>query len=404
MGISYKLCDCKNKEIQTEEQILTYNMLPNKKYFFRNNNNSIKTINSIMKNTKDTLELNNAANIIIKNYKIYKEKKKKINICGSGIKYDRSIRRYKFTKQNKIKKTFTDRKDKDKENNYSSYLSNNSNLKKMKNLRNKNIIYIGGKSSNGQKEGFGITIWNNNSRYIGFYKNNKAQGYGKFIVGNDKYKGEFKEDSASGFGIYTHGDEVKYIGYWHEDLEENYGIEKWKDGSEYRGQYYGGKKHGIGTYIWNDGSKYVGNWNSNIIEGFGIKYYKKKEVYIGQWKNNLRDGFGELLFEGRKYIGFFSKDKKEGFGMCYWSETNKAFFGFWKNGRQLGFGKFMTENRRKYGNWINESQINWFKSEEEAFEVLENYGLQSYKPIFLLTLDDIRNYCINNDEFNELLN
>ena len=63
--------------------------------------------------------------------------------------------------------------------------------------------------------------------------------------------------------------------------------------------------------------------------------------------------------------------------MCYWAETNKAFFGFWKNGRQLGFGKFMTENRRKYGNWINESQINWFKSEEEAFEVLENYGLQS---------------------------
>ena len=101
---------------------------------------------------------------------------------------------------------------------------------------------------------------------------------------------------------------------------------------------------------------------------------------------------------------FFSKDKRDGFGNYYWAETNKAYFGFWKNGRKLSFGKFITENKWKYGNWINESQINYFKSEEEAFEVLENYGLQSYKPIFLLTLDDIRNYCINIDEFYDLLN
>ena len=64
----------------------------------------------------------------------------------------------------------------------------------------------------------------------------------------------------------------------------------------------------------------------------------------------------------------------------------------------------MTENKKQYGNWINESKVNWFKSEEKAFDFLEKIGLPSYKHIFLLTLDDIRNYCINNDEFNELLN
>ena len=63
----------------------------------------------------------------------------------------------------------------------------------------------------------------------------------------------------------------------------------------------------------------------------------------------------------------------------------------------------MTRNIKKYGIWINESQVNWFKNEEEAFDILDCQGLKSYKTIFLFTLDDIRNYCINNDEFNELL-
>ena len=405
--MAYKLCDCKNKEIKTEEQLLTYNMLTNKKYFFRNYNNNIKTLNSTIRNanTKDTLEINYAANIIIRNYKKYREKKAKKKI-DTKIKYDRNIKK-DSTKQNNINnsnKMIIDGIDKENEHNYSSYLSNNSNLKKMKNLQNSNLIYLGDKADNGQKNGFGITIWNNNSKYIGFYRNNKAEGYGKFIDGNDEYKGEFKEDCASGFGIYTHGDEVIYTGYWNDDLEDNYGIEKWKDGSKYIGQFSGGKKHGIGTYFWNDGSRYEGNWNNNVIDGYGIRYYNKGKVYIGQWKNNLKDGFGELIFVGRKYIGFYSNDKKEGFGMCYWEKKNKAFVGFWKNGKQIGFGKFMTEHKRKYGNWINEYQVNWYKNEEEAFENLENKGLQSYKSIFMLSLDDIRNYSINNDEFNDLLN
>ena len=398
MGTVYKICDCKNKDTRPEEKFATYNFESNKKIFFRNNNNSsIKTLNSSSKNTKDTLEPNIAANLIIKNYKLYKGKKNNKIELKNKILYDKNDNINKPNHNLVINESFN-------EHNYSSYLSNNSNLKRMKNLKNKDFLYIGGKSANGLKEGFGITIWNNHPKHIGNYKNNKPEGYGKFIYDNDKYLGEFKDGTACGFGIYNHEDEVIYTGYWFDDLEENYGIEKWKDGSEYKGQFSEGKKHGIGTYIWNDGSKYEGNWNKNIMEGFGIKYYNKRKVYIGEWKNNLKDGFGEFLFVGRKYIGFFSKDQIEGFGIYYWAKTNKAYMGFWKNGKQFGFGKFMTRNNRKYGNWTTHTQVNWFKTEEEAFDFMENKGLNSYKAIFLFSLDDIRNYCINNDEFNELLN
>ena len=399
MGMAYNLCDCRNKDTRADEKLSTCNMKTNKKYFFRNNN-GIKISNTSTKNTKDTLELNNAANVIIKNYKKYKEKKENENVIDTKIKYDKYLKRDKTKKSNNNNML----KGEDEENNYSSYISINSNLNQLKTLKEKEYIYIGGKSINGSKEGFGIILWNNKTKYIGILKNNRVEGYGKFLCGNEEYKGQFQNDVASGFGIYSNGDEVEYTGYWLDNLEENYGYEKWKNGSEYKGEYLQGKKHGIGTYKWNNGCKYEGNWKNNEIEGFGIKYYNKNQVYIGEWKNNLKDGFGELLSIGRKYIGFFSKDQKDGFGISYWEKSNKAFVGFWKNGKQLGLGKYMTRNEKKYGIWINNTQINWLKSEEEAFEVLENKGLKSYKTFFLFTLDDIRNYCINNDEFNELLN
>ena len=56
-------------------------------------------------------------------------------------------------------------------------------------------IYTGGGIKN-QKEGFGINKWNDVAKYIGYYRNNKAEGYGKFIAGNDLYQGEFKDDAA----------------------------------------------------------------------------------------------------------------------------------------------------------------------------------------------------------------
>ena len=70
MGTVYKICDCKNKDTRPEEKCSTYNLNSNKKILFRNNNNSIKSLNSSSKFTKDTLEPNIAVNLIIKTTRI----------------------------------------------------------------------------------------------------------------------------------------------------------------------------------------------------------------------------------------------------------------------------------------------------------------------------------------------
>ena len=405
MGIAYKICDCRHSDTRKEENgDLSYNnknlnkkILLNDNIINLNNDDNFSNINPI---SKDTIEFNNQVNALAKQYKNNIPKK----ILNEKLKYNFILRKNKNQNlKNNLTSSESDSKNTIKDN---SCFKSKNDLKKARSLllSNKDFIYIGQKTSNDSKEGFGICLWNNSkTKYIGTFKNNKADGYGKFIDQNIKYKGQFKNDLVCGFGVFSKGQEFLYEGYWKDDLQDEYGYETWVDDSEYIGEYKLGKKHGLGIYGWSDGSRYEGFWNANMREGYGIMYYTKEKIYVGEWKSNLKEGFGELLFKDKKYIGFFGKDKKEGFGILYLNKLNKAFMGFWKKGKQLGFGKIMTRNKRKYGIWNEDSLVNWFKNEEEAFDYLESKGLKKYKTFFVFTLDDIRNYCINNDEFNSLL-
>ena len=401
MGIAYKICDCRHTDTRKEENDLSYNNNINKKIFLNDNSININddNITNVNPISKDTIEFNNQVNALAKQYKNNIPKK----ILNEKLKYNFILKKNKSNglKNHNLSISENDSKAIIKDN---SCFKSRDDLKKARSLlSNKDFSYIGQKSANDLKEGFGICQWNNQAKYIGTFKNNKADGYGKFIEQNIKYKGQFKNDLIYGFGIFSKGQEFLYEGYWKDDLPDEYGYETWGDDSEYIGEYKKGKKHGLGIYGWSNGSRYEGFWNSNRREGYGIMYYTKEKIYIGEWKNDSKEGFGELIFKDKKYIGFFSGDKKEGFGIFYLNKLNKAFMGFFKKGKQLGFGKLMTRNKRKYGVWKKDSLVNWFKNEDEAFDYLDSKGFRKYKTFFAFTLDDIRNYCVNNDEFNSLI-
>ena len=59
------------------------------------------------------------------------------------------------------------------------------------------------------RHGRGITIWNDGSRYEGYWENNKANGKGKLVHSDgDIYEGEWKNDKSNGYGVYKHNDEL----------------------------------------------------------------------------------------------------------------------------------------------------------------------------------------------------
>ena len=290
------------------------------------------------------------------------------------------------------------------QNNKNQFLKihDNSSERVKNSLASIKTIYIG-EGNKDQKEGFGINKWGDEAKYIGYYKNNKAEGYGKFIAGNDIYKGEFKDDTASGYGIFDNGD-MTYEGYWVKELQEIYGIEKWKDGAMYRGEYSKGIKSGIGTYTWGDGTKYEGMWANNTFNGFGIFYYSNDRFYFGEWKDKKRDGFGEFIWPEKKYIGFFSEDKKEGFGILIWKNGKKGLIGFWKDGKQIGFGKFMNKKKVFYGLWKQNNKVDWINTEDDKGEYLENNEIKKYKNFFDYDLEQLYDFCYNKNEIENILN
>ena len=459
MGSS-NFCDCKNLSNNTCMNSLTLeeiknmicpmnNQIINSRRDFLSNsiNNNNLSINDLIKS--------HAVNKIIKAYREYKKNQKeklKINTYMNNNNIIQEINEEeeyndinKLKNKTKNKNNFlqneisennkVDNSLEDNNNFFQTYESKNSLNKKSKanpqikshitnNFRNKKnefikvhdtssermknslssikIIYKGGGNKD-KKEGFGINTWGDEAKYIGYYKNNKAEGYGKFIAGNDIYKGEFKDDAASGYGIFNNGD-LTYEGYWVKELQEIYGIEKWKDGSIYKGEYSKGIKAGIGTYMWEDGTKYEGMWENNTFNGFGIFYYSNDRFYFGEWKDKKRDGFGEFIWPEKKYIGFFSEDKKEGIGIIIWKNKKKALIGFWKDGKQNGFGKLMNKKKVYFGLWKGNNKVDWLKTENDGEEYLENDEIKKYKNIFELNIEQLYDFCYNKDEIENILN
>lgn len=124
------------------------------------------------------------------------------------------------------------------------------------------------------RHGRGIQIWEDGTRYQGYFMNNKANMKGKLLHSDgDIYEGGWYNGKAEGFGIYKHVDGSVYKGKWKQDKQHGDGQEYWPDGSYYRGEYYLGKKEGHGIFNWGDGSVYEGNFEDNLISGKGMFYY-----------------------------------------------------------------------------------------------------------------------------------
>lgn len=70
-------------------------------------------------------------------------------------------------------------------------------------------------------------------------------------------------------------------------------------------------------------------------------------------------GQGEFKWkDGRRYVGEYHNDKKEGYGEFYWP-TGKCYKGQWKDGKQNGNGE-LTKSEFEApirGNWANGSRI-----------------------------------------------
>ena len=207
--------------------------------------------------------------------------------------------------------------------------------------------YQGYYNENNKKEGFGIYIKNNGYIYKGLWKDDNIGDYGLFIdpKGN-YYKGDLVNGEAEGEGEMLINNQIKYIGNFSKNLPNRKGkIINFTDNSIYEGDLVNGKKEGKGILKFNDGTVYEGDFIDDKYEGNGKLKFKNGCIYEGNFNKNLINGKGKYIYnDGKEYNGDFQMGLKHGFGRLSWN-NDKYFEGFWINNRQHGEGKFYLNGK-----------------------------------------------------------
>ena len=196
-------------------------------------------------------------------------------------------------------------------------------------------IYNGTWNEEMKKEGKGILIKPDGSKYCGEFKNDKIEGKGYYIdhKGNI-YKGEFVDESACGKGEILHS-EIKgysYKGEFKNNKIHGYGVEIIPNGNIYRGYFFEGEKDGYGKVEFEDGSSYEGEFKNGQINGKGKYIWSDGKIYEGEFLNNKTNGKGKTTWvDGSYYEGEYKNDQRDGHGTHYIPEGNKYYVGFWFN-------------------------------------------------------------------------
>jgi hypothetical protein len=210
-------------------------------------------------------------------------------------------------------------------------------------------FYIGEWNQYNQKHGAGMNIWQNGSKYEGYWKQDKANGKGRmtyagaicitggaiYNIGGDIYEGDWVDDKKHGTGVFLFKDGARYEGDWREDKQHGNGKFYWADGSTYDGEYQNNTIHGKGIYVWSDGRKFEGEWQNNKMNGKGVFEWPDGRSYIGEYQDDKKQGYGVFKWpDGRKYEGYWQNSKQHGKGVII-SAKGDSIKGEWRDGKRI---------------------------------------------------------------------
>ena len=198
--------------------------------------------------------------------------------------------------------------------------------------------------------GKGTYVNYNGDIYKGNFFEGFLEGQGSFTrTDGTKVTGEFKKDLLNGKGKWVHTNGDVATGNFKDDQLNGYGVYIWANGDKYEGEWVDGYRTGKGTYYFGDGGYYEGNFYKDKKNGQGKQLYEVGgDIYDGTWKNDNRDGKGEYIYSnGNHFIGLWVKGYENGYGVFTWSDGDK-YEGEWVDGYRTGKGKYFYESGTIY--------------------------------------------------------
>lgn len=147
------------------------------------------------------------------------------------------------------------------------------------------------------KEGNGVYLYKDKSRYEGQFSNSLPNGKGKiYYASGSIFDGFNVAGLKNGFGKYKYYTNDYYEGTFKNDKFEGIGKFTTSDGNVYEGVYKDGQLNGKGTMTFKDGDKYVGNFIGDMPDGVGVFYYSDGNRFEGTFKKGKKNGSGILYY------------------------------------------------------------------------------------------------------------
>lgn len=191
---------------------------------------------------------------------------------------------------------------------------------------------------------------NDGSSYIGEVVENKFNGRGVYIKGNDLYIGMFVQSKPQGLlNLYRNG-KLYYSGSWVAGNFDGEGTLYKPDGSVREGFWQNGTL--VQTYceVQTPNGKYVGYVRDGKPNGEGIMCYDSTTTYTGLWKVGLWDGEGTYSFPGGTIKGVWSDGVLNAYGEMTLSNSDR-YEGYWENNLFDGIGLYTSVNGTYDGEW-----------------------------------------------------
>ena len=142
------------------------------------------------------------------------------------------------------------------------------------------------------------------------------------------YCGDRFQSTRQGLGVQIFENGSRYEGQWLNGYQEGFGQIKFQSGEEYCGQWHLGHQHGLGVYKAQKGT-YSGFWSKGVRNGYG-QLSDHSSTFRGEWCAGKKHGCGVQTKFGVTYMGEWLDGKKHGNGIV---RSDVA---------QFGVGQFMT--------------------------------------------------------------
>ena len=221
-------------------------------------------------------------------------------------------------------------------------------------------FYSGEVDIENNRNGYGIRLFNDGTKYEGEWEKNDFTGFGRIIKSNgDLFEGNFQKGKIYGYGIkkklngyvyqgdFLNGmkdgfgieenEDFKYKGEFNKDIRKGKGEIFFKKNKEsYEGEFEEGKINGIGIYTFKNGDIYEGQFKNGKMNGKGVFKWKSGEEYYGEYVNGIKEGNGIYKYlNGKIYDGQFRKGRPSGNGKVFFDKGNIQYKVIFQNGKLI---------------------------------------------------------------------